>query len=86
VQFTKKLRARIQNAEVTTSVRIWKQPRVRVGGRYALPPGKIEVRSIEAIRILRAETGLGSKDAKEEVESCSSENHDSSRASTSPSS
>ena len=31
------------------SVRIWKQPRVRVGGRYSLPPGEIEVTSIEAV-------------------------------------
>jgi len=49
LQFTKKLRPRIQKGEVTTSVRIWKQPRVKVGGRYALPPGEIEVVSIEAI-------------------------------------
>lgn len=31
------------------SVRIWKQPRVKVGGRYALPPGEVEVVAIEAI-------------------------------------
>jgi hypothetical protein len=49
MQFTKSLRPRIRNGEVTTSVRIWKQPRVKVGGRYALPPGEIEVVAIEAI-------------------------------------
>jgi len=49
MQFTKSLRPRIQTAEITTSVRIWKQPRVKVGGRYALPPGEIEVLSIEAM-------------------------------------
>jgi hypothetical protein len=30
-------------------VRIWKQPRVKVGGRYALPPGEIEVTSIRGL-------------------------------------
>jgi len=31
------------------SIRIWKQPRVKVGGRYALAPGEIEVVAIEAM-------------------------------------
>ncbi len=49
MQFAKKLRSRVQSGEITTSVRIWKQPRVKVGGRYVLTPGEIEVTSIEAI-------------------------------------
>lgn len=40
----------MQSGEITSSVRIWKQPRVKVGGRYALPPGEIEVVAIEGIR------------------------------------
>lgn len=43
MQFTKALRDRVRSGEITCSVRIWKQPRVRVGGRYALPPGDIVV-------------------------------------------
>ena len=49
MQFMKSLRPRVQSGEITTSVRIWKRPHVKVGGRYALPPGEIEVLSIEAI-------------------------------------
>lgn len=49
MQFMKSLRPRIRSGEVTTSVRIWKQPRVKVGGRYALAPGQIEVISVEAV-------------------------------------
>jgi hypothetical protein len=49
VQFAKRLRPLVQSGQVTCSVRIWKQPRVRVGGRYALPPGEIEVTSIRGI-------------------------------------
>ncbi len=49
MQFSKSLRPRIQSGELTTSVRIWKRPHVKIGGRYALPPGEIEVTSIEVI-------------------------------------
>jgi hypothetical protein len=49
MQFSKPLRERVQSGEITCSVRIWKQPRVKVGGRYALPPGEIEVTSIRGI-------------------------------------
>lgn len=43
MQFAKHLRERVRRGEITCSVRIWKQPRVRVGGRYALAPGEIVV-------------------------------------------
>ena len=49
MHFTKSLRPRIQRGEITCSVRIWKRPHVKVGGRYALPPGEIEVTSIRGI-------------------------------------
>ena len=49
MQFAKRLRPLVQASEVTCSVRIWKQPRVKVGGRYALPPGEIEVTSVRGL-------------------------------------
>ena len=49
MQFAKELRARVQSGEITCSVRIWKRPRVKVGGRYALPPGEIEVTDLRGI-------------------------------------
>lgn len=49
MQFAKSLRPGVQNGEVTCSVRIWERPRVKVGGRYALPPGEIEVTSLVGI-------------------------------------
>ena len=51
MQFTKKLRDRVRSGEVTCSVRIWKQPRVKVGGRYSLPPGEIVVESLLEISL-----------------------------------
>jgi hypothetical protein len=49
MQFTQRLREPIMRGEVTCSVRIWRSPRVKVGGRYRLGPGWIEVTSIREI-------------------------------------
>jgi hypothetical protein len=46
VTFTKRLRDGIRRGEITCSVRIWMQPRVKVGGRYRMEEGEIEVDSI----------------------------------------
>ena len=47
--FTKRLREGIRRGEITCSVRIWMNPRVRVGARYRMEEGEIEVDSIEPI-------------------------------------
>ncbi len=47
--FTKRLREPIMRGEITCSVRIWQPPQVKVGGRYELGPGHIEVSSIRQI-------------------------------------
>jgi len=41
VQFLRSLRDRVRKGEITSTVRLWQRPHVRVGGRYALPPGEI---------------------------------------------
>ena len=47
--FAKRLRERIMRGEITCSVRIWQKPHVKVGGRYVLGAGTIEVTSIREI-------------------------------------
>jgi hypothetical protein len=47
--FTKRLRAAVKSGQVTASVRIWRTPRVKAGGRYRLEDGQIEVSSIREI-------------------------------------
>ena len=47
--FTKRLREGVRRGEITCSVRIWLRPHVRVGARYRLDDGEIEVDSIEQI-------------------------------------
>jgi hypothetical protein len=49
VVFTKRLRDRVISGEITCSVRIWQRPHVKVGGRYPLGAGAIEVTSIREI-------------------------------------
>ncbi len=51
MMFTKRLREPVMRGEVTCSVRIWQGPHVKVGGRYALGPGFIEVTSIRQIAL-----------------------------------
>jgi len=47
--FTKRLREGVRRGEITCSVRIWLRPHVRVGGRYRMEEGQIEVDSIKPI-------------------------------------
>jgi len=47
--FTKRLRDGIRRGEITCSARIWTCPHVKVGGRYSMDEGEIEVDSIEPI-------------------------------------
>jgi len=47
--FTKQLREGVRRGEITCSVRIWTCPHVKVGGRYPMEEGEIEVDSIELI-------------------------------------
>jgi hypothetical protein len=49
MMFTKRLREPVMRGEITTSIRIWQKPHVKVGGTYALGPGHIRVTAIKEI-------------------------------------
>ena len=49
--FTKRLRMGIRLGIITCSIRIWKSPRVKIGGRYQMDEGHIVVDSIAQITI-----------------------------------
>jgi hypothetical protein len=51
MQFMARLREPVKRGEVTCSVRIWRSAHVKVGGRYTLPPGEIEVTSVREISL-----------------------------------
>ena len=47
--FTKRLREGVRRGEITCSVRIWQRPHVKVGNRYRMEEGEIEIDSITPI-------------------------------------
>jgi hypothetical protein len=47
--FAKRLREGVRRGEITCSVRIWTRPHVKVGNRYHMEEGEIEVDSIKPI-------------------------------------
>jgi len=51
MKFAKRLRDPIRRGEVTCSVRIWQKPHVKVGGRYSMDPGFVEVIAMRQISL-----------------------------------
>jgi hypothetical protein len=49
VQFSRELRDDVLAGDVTLSVRLWKRPKVKAGGRYRVGPGFIEVDGVELV-------------------------------------
>jgi len=49
--FTKRLRDGVRRGEITCSVRIWMRPHVKVGNRYRMEEGEIEVDSVLPIEL-----------------------------------
>jgi len=49
VEFSRDLRADVLSGRVTVTFRLWRQPRVKTGGRYRVGTGQIEVDSIELV-------------------------------------
>ncbi|HEX3745954.1 MAG TPA: ASCH domain-containing protein [Bryobacteraceae bacterium] len=47
--FTKRLRDGVRRGDITCSVRIWQSPHVKVGHRYRMEEGEIEIESITPI-------------------------------------
>lgn len=50
--FAKRLREGVIRGEITSSIRIWTSPQVKVGNRYRMGDGEIEVESITPIGFL----------------------------------
>ena len=47
--FTKRLREAVRQGKITCTVRIWTRPHVKVGARYPMEDGEIEIDSIEPV-------------------------------------
>ena len=51
MQFDRRLRDGVRRGQITCSVRIWMRPHVKVGGRYRMEEGEIEVDAILPIEL-----------------------------------
>ena len=49
MEFSRELRNDLLAGDITLSVRLWKRPRVKRGGRYQVGLGEIEVDAIELV-------------------------------------
>ncbi len=49
--FTKALREGVRSGRITCTVRIWQRCHVKVGGRYRMEPGEVEVTSITPLAL-----------------------------------
>jgi hypothetical protein len=49
--FARPLRERVRRGRITCSVRVWTRPHVRLGGRYPMDEGEIEVTRIDSISL-----------------------------------
>lgn len=65
--FTKRLREGVRRGRITCSVRIWTRPHVKVGGRYPMDDGEIEVLSIGAIDLADITPDLAKRSGFDDV-------------------
>jgi hypothetical protein len=49
MQFSRELRDDVRSGDITLSYRLWRVPKVKVGGRYPIGDGYLEVDSIELV-------------------------------------
>jgi hypothetical protein len=68
MMFARQLRDRVMLGEITTSIRIWQRPHVKVGGHYRLGPGEIHVTSVREIEWERITPELAQRSGFSSVE------------------
>jgi hypothetical protein len=56
--FIERLRDPIIRGDITSSIRIWKRPHVKVGGRYRLGSGHVRVTRVRQIDLADITPGL----------------------------
>jgi hypothetical protein len=67
MMFTRRLRAGVRRGDIRCSVRIWQRPRVKIGNRYKMEEGEIEVDSVLAITLDEVTPGLARESGFESV-------------------
>ena len=49
MEFSPELRADVLTSHITVSFRLWRRPKVKVGGRYRVEAGHIEVDAVDLV-------------------------------------
>jgi hypothetical protein len=49
MEFSRELRDKVIAGDITVSIRLWRTPKVKVGGRYRVGPATIEIDSVELV-------------------------------------
>ena len=49
MEFSRELRDDVISGDITVSFRLWRRPKVKVGGRYPVGPAHIEIDSVELV-------------------------------------
>ncbi|WP_053227730.1 ASCH domain-containing protein [Solirubrobacter soli] len=49
MEFSRELRDDVLAGDITVSIRLWKRPQVKAGGRYRVGPGLIEIDAVELV-------------------------------------
>ena len=49
MEFSAELREAVLAGDITVSIRLWRRPKVRAGGRYRVGPGRIEVDAVDLV-------------------------------------
>lgn len=68
MMFTKSLRDGVRYGRIRSSIRIWKRPHVKVGGRYPMDEGYIVVDSITPITLTDVTNELARESGFESVD------------------
>jgi hypothetical protein len=67
MMFARHLRERVRQGQITCSVRIWRNARVRAGGVYPMDEGRIVVESIREIGLADVDDDLARKSGFDDV-------------------
>ena len=49
MEFSRDLRESVLSGDISVTFRLWRRPQVKVGGRYRVGPGHVEIDSIDLV-------------------------------------
>jgi len=69
MEFSRELRSDVLTGQITVSFRLWRRPKVKVGGRYRIEAGQIEIDSIDLVPFSSIDEGDLRRSGEADLES-----------------